>query len=87
MRLVVRLVTVVLVILLIPAQLGAVGPLTQVKECENCSDDGYGGAACGPAAQWGEPSNWICKGGVICYPGGDGNQMCFPDCGRRCYSA
>jgi hypothetical protein len=53
-------------------------------QCTRNSETGEG--ECGDAAEWGEPSNWICTGGRYCWNTADGGRECQPYCGTRCYS-
>lgn len=90
MKAVVRVVALFLFVVLLPADLAfseAQKPIRDPEGCLNCTLNHITRAAqCGDAAEWGDPSNWLCTGGVFCWNTADGHRVCQPDCGSRCYS-
>lgn len=88
MRPVIRLMAILAIVFVVPAQLNAVGPHEPWKDgCVECFSSGPESAACAQQpAPWGTPS-WVCTGGSHCLVDGSGERKCFPECGSRCYSA
>jgi hypothetical protein len=79
-----------LIVVVFPADLAlseAQKPIHDPEGCVTCTRDHDTNAGkCGTDAGWGEPSNWICTGGYYCWNTADGQKVCDPYCGTRCYS-